>query len=54
MNNKIVNINEYVIIMIYIKRIIDGRERSACLIMKVHVINNLKVNIFINTNIMTF
>ena len=52
-NNKIVNTDEYAMITIYIKEIVNGIKRSACLTIKVHVINNLKTNILIETNIIT-
>ena len=53
MNNKIVNINEYAMITIYIKKIINDKKKNAYLTIKIHVINNFKINIFINTNIIT-
>ena len=52
-NNKIVSIDKYAMITIYIKEIVDDMERSACLTMKIHVVNNLKTNILIETDIMT-
>ena len=52
-NNKIVNIDKYTIITIYIKEIVNDIKRSACLTIKVHVINNLKTNILFKTNIIT-
>ena len=54
MNNKIVNINEFVIITIYIKKIINDVKRSVYFTMKVHIINDFKTNIFIDMNIITF
>ena len=52
-SNKIVSTDEYVMITIYIKEIVNGMKRSACLTIKVHVVNDLKANILIETNIMT-
>ena len=52
-NNKIVSIDKYAMITIYIKEIVNDMKRSACLTIKVHVINNLKTNILIKTNIIT-
>ena len=54
MNNKIVNINEFIIITIYIKKVINDVKRSIYLTMKVYIINNFKTNIFIDTNIIIF
>ena len=53
MNNKIINSNEYIIITIYIDNIVNEIFKIAYLIIKVHIIKNLKINIFINMNIIT-
>ena len=45
-NNKIININNNITITIYMKNIIDN-------VIKIHVINNFKINIFININTIT-
>ena len=52
-NNKIVSTDKYTMITIYVKEIVDDMKRSACLTIKVHVVNNLKANILIKTNIIT-
>ena len=49
-NNKIININKYIIITIYIKGIINNIIKITYFIIKVHVMNNFKTNILINTN----
>ena len=53
-NDKIVSINKYVIIKIYIKDIINNVIKIIYFIIKIHVINNFKINIIINMNIITF
>ena len=50
-SNKIIQTNKYAIITIYIINTIFDIIRIASLIIKVYFINNLKINIFINTNI---
>ena len=51
-SNKIVQTDEYIIITIYIIGTISDVTRTAFLTMKVHLVNNLKVNILIGTDIM--
>ena len=53
-NNKIINIDEYIMITIYIKEIVNDMKRSTCLTIKIYIINDLKTNILIKTNIITF
>ena len=52
-SNKIVSTDKYAMITIYIKEIVDDIERSACLTMKIYIMNDLKTNILIETNIIT-
>ena len=52
-NNKIIRINEYITISIYVRNTLDDLARTACFIIKIHIVNNLKINIFIDINIMT-
>ena len=47
-SNKIVQTNKYIIIIIYIIDTIFDVTRIASLIIKVHLVDNLKVNILIN------
>ena len=49
--NKIVQTNKYIIIIIYVIDIISEIIRTASLIMKIYLVNNLKINILIDTNI---
>ena len=51
--NKIIYLDEYAIVTIYINSIINGILRTACLIMEVYIVDNLKANILIGTDIMT-
>ena len=51
-SNKIVNSDKYIIVTIYVKDIIDGEAKTACLTMKVHIVNNLKINLLIENDIM--
>ena len=53
-SNKIVQIDKYIIITIYIIDIIFDVTRITSLIIKVHLINNLKINIFIDINTIIF
>ena len=53
-SNKIISISEYVIVIIYIKSLIDRIPKMAYLIIEVHIVNNLKANILINTNTLIF
>ena len=50
-SNKIVQIDKYIIIIIYIIDTIFDITRIASLTIKVYLINNLKINIFIDINI---
>ena len=50
-NNKIVQTNKYILITIYIIDIIFDVIRIAFFIIKVHLVNNLKINILIDINI---
>ena len=43
--------NKYIIITIYVIDIIFDVTRIASLIIKVYLVNNLKINILININI---
>ena len=52
-NNKIIHINEYITISIYVRNTFDDLIKTACFIMKVHIVNDFKVNIFIDIDIMT-
>ena len=52
-SNKIINIDEYIVVTIYVNNIVDDIARTACLIIKVHIIDNLKANILISTDTIT-
>ena len=54
MKNKVVNINEYIMIIIYINDVINDIIKTICFIMKIHFINDFKINILFKTDIMTF
>ena len=51
-NNKIVNINEYIIITIYVRDTLNGQWRIVYLIMNIYIVNDLKTYIFIGINIL--
>ena len=52
-NNSMHNINEYIVISCFIrKKLSNDSNHLTRLIIKMHLINNLKVNILINTNVM--
>ena len=52
--NKIVNTNKYVIIIAYVNEIINNITKIICFTIKIHFVNDLKINILFETNIMTF
>ena len=52
-NNKIIYINEYMTISIYVRNILNDLIRTIYFIIKVYIINNFKVNIFIDIDIIT-
>ena len=52
-NNKIIHINKYITISIYIQNTFDNLTKTIYFIIKVYIINNLKINIFIDINIIT-
>ena len=54
MKNKIINMNKYVIIIIYVNDVINNIIKTIYFTMKMHFINDLKINIFLKTNIITF
>ena len=51
--NKIVNTNKYVIIIAYVNEIINNITKIICFTMEIHFVNDLKINIFLETNIIT-
>ena len=53
-SNKIIQTNKYIIIIIYIIDTIFDVIRITSLIIKVHLVNNLKVNILIDIDIIIF
>ena len=54
MNNKIVNFDKYVFITIYVDELIKKIIKIICLIIKLYIVNNFKINIFIDIDIITF
>ena len=48
--NKIVYISKYTLVTIYMRNTVHGNKRTIYLIIKVYIIDNLKVNILIDTN----
>ena len=53
LKNRIVITNKYMILTLYIDEILnEGVSKTACFTTEVHLINDLKVNILINNNIM--
>ena len=52
--NKVVNTNKYVMMIVYVNNIINDIIKTICFTMKVHFVNDLKVNILLETNIITF
>ena len=51
--NKVVNTNEYVMMIVYINDVINDIIKTVCFTMKMHFANDLKVNILFETNIIT-
>ena len=51
--NKVVSTNEYVMVIVYVNDVINDITRITCFTMKMHLINDLKINILLETNIMT-
>ena len=51
--NKIVNTNKYVIMIVYINDVINSITKTVYFTMKMHLINDFKINIFLETNIIT-
>ena len=51
-NNKIININKYIIIIIYIRNTFNRQSKTIYFIIKIYIIDDLKANIFININIL--
>lgn len=48
--NKIIKINKYTLIRIYILGTINRITSKALIIIEVYIVNNLKVNLLINNN----
>ena len=46
--------NEYVMMIVYINDIINDIIKTAYFTMKIHLINDFKINILFETNIITF
>ena len=44
--------NKYVMIIVYVNDIINNIIKTTCFTMKIHLINDFKVNILFETNIM--
>ena len=51
--NKIIYSNEYAIITIYVTGLVGGVTRTTYLTIEVYIVDNLKANILIGTNIIT-
>ena len=54
MKNKVVNTNKYIIIIIYVNDVINDIIKTIYFTMKIYLINDFKINIFLETNIITF
>ena len=52
-DNKIIRINKYITISIYVRDIFDDLIKTIYLIMKIYIINDFKINIFIDIDIVT-
>ena len=52
-NNKIIRINEYVMISIYVRDTFNNLTKTIYFIIKIHIINDFKINIFIDINTIT-
>ena len=52
-DNKIIHINEYIIISIYIRNTFNNLIKTIYFIIKIYIINNFKINILIDINIIT-
>ena len=52
-NNKVINLDKYMIIIIYVIELINNVIKKTYLVIKVYIIKDLKINIFIDINIMT-
>ena len=50
-DNKIIRINEYALIKIFINETVAIKTVTAVIIMKIHLVLNLKTNILIDINI---
>ena len=53
-NNKIINFDKYIFITIYVNELIKRIIKIVYLIIKFYIVNNFKINIFINIDIMIF
>ena len=51
--NKIVKINKYYVFKIYINKYLNDLAFTTALIIKTHLINDLKINMLIKTNIIS-
>ena len=51
LDNRIIIINKYIILIIFINRLVKGVTRTTYFIIEIYLVNNLKVNLFINNNI---
>ena len=52
--NKVVSTNKYVMIIVYVNNVINDIIRTIFFTIKMHLVNDLKINIFFETNIITF
>ena len=52
--NKVVNTNKYIMVTAYVNDVINNITKTACFTMKIHFINDFKINILLETNIITF
>ncbi len=50
-NNRIIKIYKYIIIKIFIIKIINRKLIIVAIIIKIYLVNNLKANLLINNNI---
>ena len=51
LENRIIITDEYVVLMIFIDRLVDNIIKTVCFIVEVYLIKDLKANLLINNNI---
>ena len=50
-NNVIYKINEYVMINYFIKKVLNKKKKIIKFLIKIHLIDDFKINVFINIDI---